>query len=245
VDAANQLQAQIALGPRRIVGTVNEPSHVKINGNFVPVDENFRFEGMVDSSETRNVTIEATDADNNVTTTEYRFAEPDNTAGAVLRHDANGRLVEIERPDETVSYTWDAMDQLIQAEVMARDGSTGKRKTYGYDPAGRMVRTDLETWDGSSWVVSGTGEQYIYAGLDKIQKRVTNNTLIARSYYADGYITGSTRYYYGRDHLGSIVELVEGSTGNIVSTREFSPYGEILSETGTTFASFVFNVHND
>ncbi|MDA3873597.1 MAG: hypothetical protein PF795_06525, partial [Kiritimatiellae bacterium] len=77
-DEANQFQSQSAFGIRRLVGTVDKLSHVQVNGVFVPVEENFRFEAQVDTFVSRNVTIKATDAAENTTTKTYRFPEPDN-----------------------------------------------------------------------------------------------------------------------------------------------------------------------
>ncbi|MCC5847776.1 MAG: hypothetical protein JJU29_06735 [Verrucomicrobia bacterium] len=241
-DTANLLQAQTALGLRRVVGTVDKPSQVKVNGVFVPVDENLRFETFVDTMESRNVTIEATDFSENVTTKSYRFAEPQNTAGAILRHDANGRLIEVERAEEIVTYTWDALDRLLKAERMALSGSEGKRNTYSYDPLSRLNRIKTESWDGATWTDIGEAV-YIYAGLDRLQKRNAINTTVLRSYYDDGFKEGENAYYYGRDHLGSVTELIDASTGDVVSRREYSPYGEILSEIGTVFADFAFTGH--
>lgn len=242
-DATNQLQSQTGLGPRRIEGTVDEPSHVKVNGDFVPVDENLRFEGFMDTFVSRNVTIEATDAAENTTIKTYRFPEPDNMSGLVMRHDANGRLIEIERGEETTTYTWDALDRLIEAETISRDGITGKTRTYSYDPLSRLSRIDTESWNENPWIVQ-SGEVYIYAGLDRLQKRNSTNTTTIRSYYEDGFIDlNGTRYYYGRDHLGSITELIHATTGEVVSRREYSPYGEILSQSGTVFADFAFTGH--
>lgn len=243
-DATNQLQSQTGLGPRRIVGTVDEPSHVKVNGDFVPVDENLRFEAVVDTLQTRNVEIEATDFTGNVTTNSYWFAEPDNTAGAVLRHDANGRLVEKEEAEQTTTYTWDALDRLLKVEQMSLDGSDGLRRIYGYDPLGRLVTIETESWDGSAWIASTPNYRYVYAGLDRLQKRTLDNTGIYRYYYPDGIQTGGGNYYfYGRDNLGSITELIEVPTGNVVSRREYSPYGEVTSESGTVKIDHGFTGH--
>ncbi|MCC5847774.1 MAG: hypothetical protein JJU29_06725 [Verrucomicrobia bacterium] len=233
----------ITTDPRRIVGNVDKPAHVKVNDTYVPVEENLRSEALVDTYASRNVTIEAKDINENVTTQSYRFAEPQNTAGAILRHDANGRLVEVEHAEKTTTYTWDALDRLLMAEVMARDGSEGKRNTYGYDPLSRLTRMETEIWDGSTWTLEN-GNAYVYAGMDRLQKRDIANSVYYRSYFEDGFMTGSgIRYYYGRDHLGSITELIEASTGEIVSRREYSPYGEILIEIGTVFADFAFTGH--
>ncbi|MCH8511566.1 MAG: RHS repeat protein [Kiritimatiellae bacterium] len=160
-DTANQLQAQTALGVRRIIGTVDKPSHVKVNDAYVPVDENLRFEALVDTFLSRNVIIKAKDISENVTTPSYRFAEPQNTAGVIHRLDANGRLVEVEHAEKKTTYAWDALGRLLMAEVMARDGSEGKRNTYGYDPLSRMTRMETEIWDGSTWTLEN-GNAYVY-----------------------------------------------------------------------------------
>jgi filamentous hemagglutinin len=242
VDATNQPLAQTAVGQRRVVGTVSKPSQVQINGNYVPVDGNLRFEGFVDTLETRNVTITATDISANITTTQYRFAEPQNTLGAAIRSDLNGNVVEVESGDGTTLYEWDALDRLIQAEVMSRAGDTGVRKQYHYDPASRLSRIDTETWDGTTWLSTDT-EHYVFAGLTRLQKRAADGETVLREYYDDGFVEGTNTYLYGRDRLGSIVELIDAATGNIVSRRNYSPYGELLDETGTVQADFGYTGH--
>jgi len=103
-DPDNRPLAQAAVGPRRVVGTVSKPSHVKINGAYVPVDADLRFEGFVDTLVTRNVQIEATDVTGNITTQDYWFEEPQNTGGIVYQSDARGNLAEVLTTEDTTTY---------------------------------------------------------------------------------------------------------------------------------------------
>jgi RHS repeat-associated protein len=241
VDSNNQPLAQTAHGMRRVVGTVSKPSQVQINQTYVPVDSELRFEGLVDSRDTQDVEIIATDLTGNVTTTNYKFAEPENTHGAMFQSDLNGNVTEVRTGEGTTQYQWDALDRLILAEVMSRDGATGLRKKYHYDPAGRLTQIQAETWDGSAWQ-SAPVEHYVFAGFERLQKRASDGTVL-RKYFSDGFIEGSEAYLYGRDRLGSVVELIDADTGATVSTREYSPYGEIVNETGTVQPDFGYTGH--
>jgi RHS repeat-associated protein len=241
VDSTNQPLAQTAYGLRRVVGTVSKPSQVQINQTYVPVDSELRFEGLVDSRDTQDVEIIATDLTGNETTTNYKFAEPENTHGAMFQSDLNGNVTEVRTGEGTTQYQWDALDRLILAEVMSRDGATGLRKNYHYDPAGRLTLIQAETWDGSAWQ-STPAEHYVFAGLERLQKRASDGTVL-RKYFSDGFIVGSEAYLYGRDRLGSVVELIDASDGATLFTREYSPYGEIVNETGTVQADFGYTGH--
>lgn len=150
-------------------------------------------------------------------------------------------MTEVRTGEGSTQYQWDALDRLILAEVMSRDGATGFRKNYHYDPAGRLTQVQAETWDGSDWQ-SGPVEHYVFAGFERLQKRASDGTVL-RKYFSDGFIEGSEAYLYGRDRLGSVVELIDAETGATVSTREYSPYGEITDETGTVQADFGYTGH--
>jgi len=241
-DADNRPLAQAAVGPRRVVGTVSKPSHVKINGAYVPVDNNLRFEGTVDTLTNRNVQIEATDITGNVTTQNYWFEEPQNTGGIVYQSDARGNLTEVLTTEDTTTYQWDALDRLIVAERVSNDGTSGLRKSYHFDPASRLSRIETETWDGTAWQSVNT-ENYVFAGIDRIQKRAANGITVIRNYYADGFTEGSASYLYGRDRLGSIVELIDAATGTVVSRRDYSPFGIVRNESGSVQADFAYTGH--
>ena len=242
VDAANRLRAQAGLGQRRVVGTVSKPSHVKINGDYVPVDDNLRFEGFVDTLSTRDVTIEATDISGNVTTENYRFAKPQNTQANVYTHDPNGNLIEVENADGITRYTWDALDRLIGWEQLADDEPSGLRKEYHYDPVGRLSRIDTEDWDGVTWQPRTT-QHYVFAGLERLLQRGADGLTSQKAYFEDGFIDTENGYLYGRDHLGSVVELLNAITGEILAIREYTPYGRIRTEEGTKQADFAWTGH--
>jgi len=241
-DADNRPLAQAAVGPRRVVGTVSKPSHVKINGAYVPVDDNLRFEGIVDTLATRNVQIEATDITGNITTQDYWFEEPQNTGGIVYQSDARGNLTEVLTTEDTTTYQLDALDRLIGAERVSNDGTSGPRKSYHFDPASRLSRIETESWDGSTWQSVNT-ETYVFAGIERIQKRAANGITVIRNYYADGFTEGSASYLYGRDRLGSIVELTDAATGTVVSRRDYSPFGIVRNESGSVQADFAYTGH--
>jgi len=241
-DPDNRPLAQAAVGPRRVVGTVSKPSHVKINGAYVPVDADLRFEGIVDTLMTRNVQIEATDITGNITTQDYWFEEPQNTGGIVYQSDARGNLTEVLTTEDTTTYEWDALDRLIAAELVSNDGTSGLRKSYHFDPASRLSRIETETWDGTAWQSVNT-ENYVFAGIDRIQKRAANGITVIRNYYADGFTEGSASYLYGRDRLGSIVELIDAATGTVVSRRDYSPFGIVRNESGSVQADFAYTGH--
>ena len=64
-----------------------------------------------------------------------------------------------------------------------------------------------------------------------------------KTYFEDGFIDTEYGYLYGRDHLGSVVELLNAITGEILATREYTPYGRIRSTEGTKQADFAWTGH--
>jgi RHS repeat-associated protein len=79
-----------------------------------------------------------------------------------------------------------------------------------YDDTPALVDSKYFLWDGLSIAEERNGG--------------TPATVTAQ-YFAQGEIRGSTKYYYGRDHLGSVRDVVDESTGNVVARFDYDPYG--------------------
>ena len=69
-------------------------------------------------------------------------------------------------------------------------------------------------------------------------------TTVSRSYFGEGFKAGSPSYFYTRDHLGSIWEVV-GSNGSTIESRvRYSPWGEMTNVSGSgAKADFAFTGH--
>jgi hypothetical protein len=101
---------------------------------------------------------------------------------------------------------------------------------YEYDGESRRVRIKELT---SS--VETKNEVFVWCGSRICQKRSSTGSTVLRSYFGNGFEeSGTTDYFYTRDHLGSVREVV-GSDGTTIASRLlFSPWGEGRTRTTTS-----------
>jgi len=83
---------------------------------------------------------------------------------------------------------------------------------------------------------NGTLTTYYYAG-GSYELQTDGSAETVRQYYALAGVTagmreGTTFYFFLTDHLGSVVGITD-STGTMVSTTRYSPFGEIRTDVGT------------
>jgi RHS repeat-associated protein len=148
---------------------------------------------------------------------------------ANFTYDANGAMVQrVNDPGNTtlahpIAYTWDGIGRLLSVQ----DGNT--TVTFGYDGLGRRISLSAN--------ISGnvTNEYYLWDGDEIVQKRTggTGSTNITRNEYSDGFQTmsGATitgNYFYTKDHLGSIREVVANNGTTVEGRYSYGPFGETV-----------------
>ncbi len=113
-----------------------------------------------------------------------------------------------------LSWKYDALGGRI-----TRYGATGGEKTHVLDQAATLKNVLVQT------STNGTIERYyIYApGFGLVAHVEANGTVV---------------YYHG-DHLGSTIALTD-SNGNVTDEFAYTPYGELMSHTGTTETPYTF-----
>jgi RHS repeat-associated protein len=134
------------------------------------------------------------------------------------------------------TYTYDA------AGERTGDGTS----TFAYDQLGRLAAT---TTGGvtTSYVYDGANHRVkagniTFVGMDGQILYTTDGTAATKYYYYGTQRvarkdSGGTVYYYAGDHLGS-PHLILSATGTVVRQSIFSPYGAVLSQTGTVTDPF-------
>jgi RHS repeat-associated protein len=161
--------------------------------------------------------------------------------GKTYSYDLNGNMT----MNGSQTYEWDAEDRL----TAINNGSL--RSEFSYDGFGRRVKiveknngTVMDTkkfiWDGERMVQSIEGPD----------NPVPGNLVKFVSYYDEGcYVdqkimssdgfneVAGTAYYYTRDHLGSIREMLDNN-GNIVARYDYDPYGRRTLVQGTDISDF-------
>jgi YD repeat-containing protein len=197
---------------------VDEPATVTVNGNPAKVMSTagggpFKFEAPVDLAVGANtVVVEARDGNNNLATKTYSVTT---TGGSTnFEYDANGNLRYEKQPNGTVirEYRWDQQNRLVRMLAGAHES------VYEYDGQSRRVRI-TEKASG----VQTKQETFIWCGSRICQKR--SGSTVVRSYFGQGFEQGSDDYFYTRDHLVSVREVL-GSDGTTVASRvSYNPWG--------------------
>ncbi len=145
------------------------------------------------------------------------------------------------------SYTYD------EAGNTTHDGRTGQDLTWnllnlisGVSKTENGTTTQLASY---TWYADGTkysaerpdGSGYVYKG-NVIYERAANGDLtldcvlttggrIVASKNSSGAITGYTVYHHITDHLGSVRAITDASTGTVVETSDYLPFGTRWSQT--------------
>ena len=150
-----------------------------------------------------------------------------------------------------VTYTSYAYDE---AGNTTHDGRTGQDLSWnllnlisGVSKTENGTTTQLASYN---WYADGTkysaerpdGSGYVYKG-NVIYERAANGTLtldcvlttggrIVASKNSSGAITGYTVYHHITDHLGSVRAITDASTGTVVETSDYMPFGTRWDRTG-------------
>lgn len=224
-NGLNQLLGTTIGGSVRINGTTNEEAAVEVNGvGALSSDGGKRFEAEVSlPSGPNTVNVSAEDPSGNVTSKDYEIAVSSGSS-ASFSYDANGNLVS----DGSRTYAWDAENRLVKI-------------TYGtytsdieYD--GRSRRTRILEKNGSSVL---SDKRFIWIGNKMVEQRNGTSTTAVQRYFAFGVMQGSSKYFYTKDHLGSIREVVDNS-GTIVARYDYDPYGRRTKISGAFDSDFGF-----
>jgi len=91
-----------------------------------------------------------------------------------------------------------------------------------YDPWGRIAK--IVEPDSSV-------RQFVYSG-DRLCEERDGTGAVTKRFFNWGEIIGSTKYFYTRDHLGSVTEMTDES-GNIVAQYKYDPFGNVTRIAGT------------
>jgi RHS repeat-associated protein len=148
-----------------------------------------------------------------------------------FEYDANGNLRYEKQPNGTVTreYRWDQQNRLVRVLEGTHES------VYEYD--GESHRTRIKELVSSS---ETKNETFVWCGPRICQKRTSNGTTLVRNYFREGFEEGSSDYFYTRDWLGSVREVV-GSDGTTIAARlGYDPWGR-CTESGSETADFAFS----
>jgi RHS repeat-associated protein len=168
--------------------------------------------------------------------------KPNSTLPEVVNtydYDNANRLTKVNK----TNYSWDANGNLLN------DGTN----TYTYNSANLLTHL-VNAKDDKSYAYNGLGDRIsktsagqttnykldINAGLTQVLADGTNTFLYGVDRISQENAQG-VDYFLG-DALGSVRQLVSGTApdAKVMLTREYSPYGEIVSQSGTGKTEYGF-----
>jgi RHS repeat-associated protein len=155
-------------------------------------------------------------------------------------YDNEGNLIKAVRIADNLTWTYgyDNLNRMTSAIERQTDGGTLLlQATYLYDPFGNRIEKDV--WTASTGTVT---TRFVYDGADVWGDVSSSNSLQMRYFHGDTLDqlfarmsgNGSATAWYLTDHLGSVRNLVDGS-GNLQDTISYDPFGNVLSESNSSF----------
>ena len=108
---------------------------------------------------------------------------------------------------------------------------SGNKSKFVYDARSANVKT-VETVSGS---VTDT-KQFVWCGSIRCEERDSVGAH-SKEFFGKGETAAASRYFYSRDHLGSIREMTDGSA-NIVVQYAFDSFGRLTQLQGSVSTSF-------
>lgn len=139
-------------------------------------------------------------------------------------YDANGSPLALSGN----SYKWDGANRVVSFT----NTSNNTASSFTYDGLGRLVRV-VDTRDGA--ITADHSYTFCASALCLAHDNTQSGSPVSTQYFDQGIITGGTSYYYVRDLLGSVTQLVS-TAGTIASQFTFDPYGNRTQSSGTVIA---------
>ena len=233
----NQMTGQSGGGKMVFSGSTGTvPSMVTVGGNAATTSYTTNFLGVASvTSGTNNVPVVAHDVNGNTSTNTYQVVIP--PVSAIFTYDLNGNLTQ----DATRSYQWDAKNELT-AIIYNSGSNAGNHTEFTYNGSGQRVAIIERTGTtvGSGTVTST--KQYVFVGGIAEERNASNQ--VTKRYFAQGEqrISGSTatNYFYTRDHLGSVREMMDNNGRSVDARYSFDPYGRATQVSGSISCDFQY-----
>lgn len=143
-------------------------------------------------------------------------------------YDANGNLTS---GDGVKTYKWDAENRVIEIDYVG----TSNKSVFTYDGMGHRI-SDAETVSGST-----TTTYYEWCGSSICQTRNSSQTAIRRDLDEGEYnVSSGQKLIYMPDQLWSVRDVLDGTTGSLVQSYDFNPYGSQNRASGSTPTDYRF-----
>ncbi len=237
VNNLNQMAGTSAGGPLQFAGTLSKPSKVTVGGQPATYGNYYstNFAGMANvTSGTNSVAVVATDVNNNSATNNYQVVVPPGGSTSPT-YDGNGNLI---NNGNGQAFTWDTRNELT-AIVYSSGANSGNHTEFVYDGYGRRVaiveRSGMTIGSGT---VNST-KQFVWISASIAEERDASGTSITKRFFPQGEQISGVNYYYTKDHLGSVRELVSNS-GTLEARYTYEPYGRVTKVSGSMDSDFQY-----
>ena len=229
----NQIDREGGAGTTLVEGTVDEPAIVEVDVNSDgyeraavlsnPGGGNFLFRREVDVDQGLNtIDVRAEDASGNQSTVKnYELTLP--AVAKTYEYDLNGNLRFERDSGGSVlrELRWDAQNRLTHV-------IEGSNETeFEYDGLDRRVRI-IERVSGA------IQDETRILGAEGVilQRREADAETVERDYYWSGFSEGTNDYFYTRDHLGSVREVVASDGTTVESRYDYDLWGNVTRTGG-------------
>jgi len=216
-------------GPILLAGSVNQVGTVTISGSPAMMSTPTNFSGFANVGLGTNVVqVVATNYSGFATTNNYQIVVTNNGVPETFSYDANGNETSMVTATSTNAYQWDAANRLVSIS-----GPTNQ-SVFLYDGLGRRV--GITEYQNGAAVSTNT---YLWCGAELCEKRDSLGGTVIKRFFQEGEQMSGTNYYFTRDHLGSIREMVDDS-GTIQARYNYDPYGQRTKISGSLDADFSY-----
>ncbi len=124
----------------------------------------------------------------------------------------------------TKTYKWDAENRLIEIDYIG----TSNKSVFSYDGLGHRT-VDAETVSGVT-----TTTRYLWCSSRVCQVRDGSDNVQSRILDEGEYnVISSQKAVYMLDQLASVRDVLDGTTGNLLSSIDYSPYGARTQTNGS------------
>jgi RHS repeat-associated protein len=143
-----------------------------------------------------------------------------------VAYDLNGNTTS----DGPRTYRWDAENRLVEI-----DTATGM-ETIRYDGLGRRVEVTFTPLTGTAAVT-----RFTWCRTSICQKRDGADTTLTR-YFPEGQHNTEVgqRWVMTTDQLSSIRDVLDASSGTVIGSMDYSPYGQLKSVSGNALPDFLY-----
>ncbi|MCP4286515.1 MAG: RHS repeat-associated core domain-containing protein, partial [Gammaproteobacteria bacterium] len=178
--------------------------------------------------------------ENNGVMTTYIYDDNDRLlteGGYSYAYDNNGNMLSKAGNSEQMNLTYNALNQLVQAEMTTMTSSTTVDYAYNHD--GIRVGKTINGTDVITYIVD---KNRPYAQVLEEQRTQSALSAVTNYVYGDDLLSQTTdgvTHYYQYDVLGSTRSLSDAS-GTLIDTYSYDAYGMLLNSTGTMINPYLY-----